>query len=154
MTEPRPKSCDRARLWVSLALDDELSDFEDRLLDAHLECCPECREYESGVRVATAALRAEPLVANGRQIVLPRQRPALGVTRLAASAAAAALVAVGVTGFFTVSGQNARPHFLEKVGHSQDTEAVDLRALRRSEIASQRQSLRPEHVQFVRPDKV
>src|SRR6266545_1950837 len=119
MTEPRPKSCDRARLWVSLALDDELSDFEDRLLDAHLERCPECREYESGVR-----------------------------------AAAAALVAVGVTGFFTVSGQNQRPNFLERVGHSQDAEAADLRALRRSEIASQRQSLRPEHVQAVRPDKV
>jgi predicted anti-sigma-YlaC factor YlaD len=153
MTEPRPKSCDRARLWVSLALDDEFSDFEDRLLDAHLERCPECREYESGVRAATATLRAEPLVANGRQVVLPRQRPALGVTRLAASAAAAALVAVGVTGFFAVSGQNQRPQFLERIGHSKDTEAADLRSFRRSEIASQRHLLRPRHVQFGRSDK-
>ena len=150
MTEPRPKSCDRARLWVSLALDDELSGFEDRLLDAHLERCSDCREYESGVRAATVALRGEALVPNERQVVLPRPRPALGVTRLAASAAAAALVAVGVTGFFAVSGQNQRPHFLEKVGRSQDTEAADLRALRRSEIANQRQLLRPQHVQSVR----
>jgi predicted anti-sigma-YlaC factor YlaD len=148
MTDPRPKSCDRARLWVSLALDNELSDFEDRLLDAHLERCADCREYEQGVRAATLRLRAEPLVANERQVALPRPRPALGVTRLAASAAAAALIAVGITGFFAVSGGNQRPHLLDRVGRSQNTEAADLRALRRSEIASQRQPVKPQHIQI------
>lgn len=154
MTEIRPKSCDRARLWVSLALDDELSEFERRLLDAHLERCADCREYDCGVRTMTVALRSEPLVVGERQVALPRRRPALGVTRIAASAAAAALVAVGVTGFFAVSGQNQRPRLLQQVGRLQDTEVADLRALRRSEIASQRQPVKPEHIQIARPDKL
>ena len=154
MTDIRPKSCDRARSWVSLALDDELSEFERRLLDAHLERCADCHEYDAGVRATTLALRSEPLVAVERQVALPRRRPAWGVTRVAASAAAAALVAVGVTGFFAVSGQNQRPRLLQQVGRFQDTEAADLRALRRSEIASQRQPVKPEHIQTARPDKV
>ena len=154
MTDFRPKSCDRARLWASLALDDELSEFERRLLGAHLERCAGCREYGGGIRAATLALRSEPLVGSERQIALPRRRPALGVTRVAASAAAAALIAVGVTGFFAVSGQNQRPHLLDKVGRSQDTEAADLRALRRSEIVGQRQPVPPEHIQSARADKV
>jgi hypothetical protein len=153
MTDIRPKSCDRARLWVSLALDDELSEFESRLLDAHLERCADCREYDGGVRAMTSVLRSEPLVAGERRVALPSRRRSLGVTRVAASAAAAALVAVGVTGFFAVAGQNQRPRLLQQSGRFQDTEAVDLRALRRSEITSQRKPVKPEHVQIARPDK-
>jgi Putative zinc-finger len=154
MTEIRPKSCDRARLWVSLALDDELSEFERRLLDAHIERCADCLEYDCGVRAMTFALRSEPFVAGERQIALPRRRPALGVTRIAASAAAAALVAVGVTGFFAVSGQNQRPRLLQQVGRVQDTEAADVRALRRSEIASQRKPVSSEHIQITGPGQL
>jgi len=72
--------------------------------------------------------------------------------RLAASAAAAALVAVGVTGFFAVSGQNQRPRLLDRVGRGQNTEAADLRALHRLEISSRRQPVRPQHIQIVRAD--
>lgn len=154
MADLRPRSCDRARLWVSLALDGELSEFERRLLEAHLDRCAGCKEYDSGVRAATAALRAEPLAAVERQIALPRQRQGLGVMRLTASAAAAALVAVGVTGFFAVTGQNQRPRLLERVGNVQDTEAADLRALRRVQIAGQRQPIAPQHIQISRPDKI
>jgi len=152
MTDLRPRSCDRARLWASLALDGELSEFERRLLEAHLEGCTECSEYDRGVRAATAALRADALVVNERQVVLPRPRQSLGVMRLAASAAAAALVAVGVTGFFAVSGQNQRPRLLDRVGRGQNTEAADLRALHRLEISSRRQPVRPQHIQIVRAD--
>jgi predicted anti-sigma-YlaC factor YlaD len=154
MTEIRPKSCDRARLWVSLGLDGELSEFERRLLEAHLERCADCLEYDNGVRAMTFALRSEPLVAGERRVALPRRRRAQGVTRVAASAAAAALVAVGVTGFFAVSGQNQRPRLLQQVGRFQRSEAVDLRALRRSEIASQRQPVKPEHIQITSADKL
>jgi predicted anti-sigma-YlaC factor YlaD len=154
MTVIRPKSCDRARLWVSLALDDELSEFERRLLDAHVERCADCREYDRGVVAMTAMLRSEPLVAGEKQVALPRRRRAAGLTRVAASAAAAALVAVGVTGFFAVSGQNQRPRLLQQVGRFQDTEAADVRALRRSEITSQRQPVRTEHIEIVNPDGI
>jgi Putative zinc-finger len=152
MTGIRPKSCDRARLWVSLAVDDELSEFERRLLGVHVERCADCRAYEASVRTTTALLRAEPRAASERQIAIPRQRPTVGVMRLAASAAAAALVAVGITGFFATSGQQQRPAFLDQVSQTKDAEAADLRALRRSEIASQRQPVPPEHIQGTRAD--
>jgi predicted anti-sigma-YlaC factor YlaD len=53
-----PRSCERAREWASLRLDAELSEFEQALLDAHLERCPPCAEYAGNVTTATKALRS------------------------------------------------------------------------------------------------
>ena len=65
-----PHNCDRARAWVSLRLDDEISELEDALLEAHLHRCGACREYEATVRGAVLALRARPLERMNEPIVV------------------------------------------------------------------------------------
>src|SRR5215467_4574714 len=94
---PQPHTCDRAREWVSLRLDDEISELEDALLEAHLRRCGACREFESSVRGAVLALRARPLERMDQPIVVTGRRRAL--LRPAAVARVAAVVAaiVGVT---------------------------------------------------------
>ena len=131
MRHVRPKSCDRTRLWLSLRLDGELSAFERRLLGVHLRRCEDCRAYESGVGVATAVLRSEPLEPLERPVLLPPARSRLRSVRLTASAAAAAFVAVAVTGLLTVTGPSHRPRIGSEVNASQ--EVSELRQLRRDE---------------------
>ena len=94
---PQPHTCDRAREWVSLRLDDEISELEDALLEAHLHRCGACREYEATVRGAVLALRARPLERMDEPIVVAGRRRAM--LRPAAVARVAAVVAavVGVT---------------------------------------------------------
>jgi predicted anti-sigma-YlaC factor YlaD len=94
---PQPHTCDRAREWISLRLDDEISELEDALLEAHLRRCAGCREYEASVRGAVVALRARPLERMDQPIVVSRRRRA--PLRPAAVARVAAVVAavVGVT---------------------------------------------------------
>jgi predicted anti-sigma-YlaC factor YlaD len=94
---PQPHTCDRAREWVSLRLDDEISELEDAVLEAHLRRCGACREYEASVRGAVLALRARPLERMDQPIVVTGRRRAL--LRPAAVARVAAVVAavVGVT---------------------------------------------------------
>jgi len=102
MRHVRPKSCDRARFWLSLQLDDELSGFERHLLGAHLRGCEDCRAYEVGLGVTGAVLRSEPLEPLERPVLLPPAHSRFRVVRLTASAAAAAFVAVAVTGVFGI----------------------------------------------------
>ncbi len=84
--------CDRAREWVSLRLDGELSDLEEELLERHLDLCDDCRAFEADVRWSTDVLRLTPHERPERRLTLPA-RPAGLVTRrrLTAVAAAAAL---------------------------------------------------------------
>ena len=94
---PQPHTCDRAREWVSLRLDDEISELEDALLEAHLHRCGACREYEATVRGAVLALRARPLERMNEPIVVAgRRRPMLRPAAVARVAAVVAAV-VGVT---------------------------------------------------------
>jgi predicted anti-sigma-YlaC factor YlaD len=53
--------CARACEWVSLRLDSQLSDFEEVLLEAHLERCPDCRACAETTTRLTEILRATPL---------------------------------------------------------------------------------------------
>ena len=94
---PQPHTCDRAREWVSLRLDDEISELEDARLEAHLHRCGACREYEATVRGAVLAVRARPLERMNEPIVVAGRRRA--TLRPAAVARVAAVVAavVGVT---------------------------------------------------------
>jgi anti-sigma factor RsiW len=88
-----PRSCERAREWASLRLDGELSEFEQALLDAHLERCAPCAQYARNVVSATEALRradASPLSA---PIALPLRRRTLPLRAISAGAAAAAIFA-------------------------------------------------------------
>ena len=81
------------RAQISLRLDGELSQLEWRMLDAHLDRCAECREYDADVTRITTDLRAAPLERMETPVVIRRPRR-LSALRLQASVAAAMAVAV------------------------------------------------------------
>ena len=88
--------CENARSWVSLRLDDELSEFEIFLLDAHLRRCAACREFTRDTSAFTSALRSRPLEERAQPVVSvppppPRRRQRLIISQFAS---AVALVAV------------------------------------------------------------
>lgn len=101
--------CARAREWASLRLDDQLSDFEEVLLEAHLALCDDCRAFAASISDLTAALRSAPL-----------ERPELafeapGTTRgrtfaLRAVSAAAAVAVVGVSSLVGLQLSATRSH--------------------------------------------
>jgi predicted anti-sigma-YlaC factor YlaD len=84
--------CDRAREWVSLGLDGELSPLEDELLDRHLDACDECRAFAEDVRWATDVLRLTPQERPARRLIVrPAPRREVSARRVTAIAAVAAL---------------------------------------------------------------
>src|SRR5919201_7042079 len=96
--QPRPAICDRARTWVSLRLDGELSELEEALLLSHLRHCASCREYEESVRGAVLALRGQALEELGNPVAVPsRRRTVLGPTALAGAAGMRAAAVGGTT---------------------------------------------------------
>ena len=52
--------CSRVREQVSLELDGELSQLEQRMLGTHLERCPRCAAYAADVRDVTERIRNAP----------------------------------------------------------------------------------------------
>src|SRR5947207_324425 len=90
--------CARARFWVSLRLDGELSELEGALLDAHLGRCGDCAAFAGGSEATTVALRAAtpertaPVVIS---IPRPGKRVLAIVTAAALVGAAAVLGALG-----------------------------------------------------------
>jgi hypothetical protein len=90
--------CSRARFWVSLRLDDQLSELEEALLDAHLRGCSSCRSFADDSAVTTRELRAAPLEAHAAVAPrLPRRRAARPLmVALTAALLAGAAVAGGL----------------------------------------------------------
>jgi len=88
--ERKSVACQRARAQISLDLDGCLSEFERRLLVAHLERCVDCRLYEGDVAAFTDVLRGAPPEQAERAIVVRRPRR-LQPMRLGLRAAAVAL---------------------------------------------------------------
>jgi hypothetical protein len=151
----RHESCDRARRWVSLALDEGLSDIETRLLRAHLARCSDCRVFEASVSSVTGTLRSADLVTLAAPITLPVRRQRFGTLRVAsasAAAAAAAVAAFGVLGLVS-SNEQVRSSFPSQFANVRNTEEVDVRAARRAEMITR---LHPQfaHVQMARADRV
>ena len=94
-------TCDRAREWVSLRLDGELSPLEEELLDRHLEACGDCRVFEGDVRWATDVLRLTPQERPSRRVILPAPaRTRVSGRRLTAVAAASSLAVGALVGSF------------------------------------------------------
>jgi anti-sigma factor RsiW len=94
--------CDRGREWISLRLDGELSELAQKMLDAHLVRCPECRAFEEQAGGIALQLRAAPLEPLERPIeIVPRRHRLLPARAwsLGAAAASVAAAAVGVIGF-------------------------------------------------------
>ena len=86
--------CERARLWVSLALDGELSEIERVSLRAHVERCAACAAFEHDVDALTMELRSAPPERPATPIALPRRRSkAVRVLQVGAAAAAVVLAA-------------------------------------------------------------
>src|SRR5205809_751494 len=85
--------CERAREWASLRLDDELSEFEGALLDAHLRRCADCASYVLESGAGTAAIRGSELELLPRPVAIPL-RPRRGSAGLAPQAGAAAALSV------------------------------------------------------------
>ena len=131
--------CDRAREWVSLRLDGELSPLEDELLDRHLELCAECSAFENDVRWATDVLRLTP---QERPVQRLRVRTApkaqVSTRRVTAIAAAAALALGALLGAVLDGGssgvQSDVPSEISFLTNQQD--ADQLRDLPRTRILS------------------
>ena len=128
--------CARARFWASLRVDDELSELEGALLDAHLAGCADCRAVAAGFAATTESVRAEPLAQATPVALRLRRSP----RRFLATAAVAAVVLAGVIAGGLVRGQASPEASAPRVVSI--VAAVDtpdqLRRLRRTALLNQR----------------
>lgn len=99
-------ACERAAQWVSLELDDELSDFERAALERHLGGCAACQSLRIELVGLTQALRATPPAPPRMPIELPApaRRPTL-LRRGIGSLALAAVLAAATVGAIVVTEQ-------------------------------------------------
>ena len=87
--------CVRVREQVSLELDGELSQLEQRMLKSHLDRCARCAAYASDVRDFTDRMRVAPHAVMQRPVVV-RRRPSRTVRLQVGVAAGFALAALGL----------------------------------------------------------
>ena len=93
-----PLQCERVRAQVSLRLDGELSQLEQRMVTAHLGRCADCRAFEESIVSFTTALRAAPLEQLSRPVVVRRSRR---ISLLGAHAGIAATLVIALVGLVT-----------------------------------------------------
>ena len=98
--------CSRVREQVSLELDGELSQLEQRMLGAHLERCDRCAAYASDVRDVTERIRNAPRAVIRRPVVVRRHRPLTTIRLQVGVAAAFALAALGLGTQLAVSTES------------------------------------------------
>jgi predicted anti-sigma-YlaC factor YlaD len=136
---PGGQLCARARFWASLRIDDELSELEGALLDAHLARCADCREFEAAAAGSATLLRQAPLEATA-PVQVAVERPARRV--LLASTGAAILVGAAViAGLVQGSGATQpSPTAVRAVAIVASVETPDqLRRLRRTSLLNERE---------------
>jgi predicted anti-sigma-YlaC factor YlaD len=141
----QPRNCDRARAWVSLRLDDEISELEERRLEAHLRRCASCREFETTVHGAVVALRAQPPEQIDHPVVVSSRRRLAGRRGAVASVAAVAAAVVGVTTVLSMMALKSpsithAPAALPAAVAPDDQDIKQLRALRLLQLGG-----RPPH---------
>jgi len=88
--------CERMRGYVSASLDDELSEVERAMVEAHLVWCPTCQAFAADGVETARVLRETPAEELNFPIVLPGRRLAVARKLQVAAAAAAIALAVGV----------------------------------------------------------
>ena len=76
----RTTACESAWQWISLELDDELSELESAALQRHLEACASCSAARAELAAFTLLLRSDLPVAPRRPVVVPT-RPRAEVAR-------------------------------------------------------------------------
>ena len=88
--------CERARAWVSLGLDSELSEVEEALLRAHVGRCAACAAFARDVDGLTQEIRTtRPQRPVATRVSLHRRRAATRTLQLGAAAAAVVAIAAG-----------------------------------------------------------
>jgi predicted anti-sigma-YlaC factor YlaD len=99
MTMTNPTACERARTWLSLRLDAELSQLERTLLDSHLSRCADCAAAGDRLEAVTATIRSTPpQPPPGSVVPRLRTRGSLRAFYAAAGAALATTAALGGVG--------------------------------------------------------
>jgi predicted anti-sigma-YlaC factor YlaD len=132
--QPTPARCERAQSWVSLRLDEELSELEDALLVAHLDRCSACSAYAESVGAVVRTLRTQPPELLSHPIAASARRTSFFRAATLTRAAAAVAAVAGVTTMLSM--QSARhvdpgPAFLDQsVPAATDRDFAQLRALR------------------------
>ena len=101
-----PVICERVRGQVSIMLDGELSQLEQRMVVAHLERCADCRTFERTVREFTLEMREAPLESPRSPVVVARR--ARRAVLSAANVSVAAMLAVAVLGIVAQLGPTGR----------------------------------------------
>jgi anti-sigma factor RsiW len=133
---------------VSLGLDEELSELERRLLDAHLARCVDCSAFASHVRQVVAELRSTPdePVPAGFDVAGWHRRPA-PVMRMASRVAAVAAAAAAGVAMFSLGagtvGERQRqvavapsPIILDATSTESSQEVAEFRSARRAILLS------------------
>ena len=131
------RRCERAREYASLALDDELSQFEHALLRAHLEQCDGCRSYQVGLVVTTDRLREASLERLSHPITLPRRQRVSFRGVQVGLVAALVVTAVGLGSVFSSlgSGDGVVPPNASLPSTGESREMQDIRRERLQEVA-------------------
>jgi hypothetical protein len=137
---PRGVLCERARSWAALAPDNELSELERKLLDAHLVRCAGCTRFAERVSAVAEELRSASLERPTYPIAVPswRRRNAYARMRAVGAAAAVAAMALGVASRAPLPSQNRNDGFaLPTIARASDDERQEMkeqRDLRRTQI--------------------
>jgi predicted anti-sigma-YlaC factor YlaD len=116
-----PTDCDRAREFVSVQLDGELTEHELDRLETHLRFCPECSAWAERVRDVTLCLREASVEVPADALVLPRHGRTWRVGSAVAVASAAAVVA---TMFVGPGGHRASVTFRATTAGSRSPDSV------------------------------
>jgi hypothetical protein len=134
MMDGSSQLCARARFWVSLRLDDELSELEGALLDAHLSRCADCSEFAASAVTFSETLRTAPLeVGDPVRVHLPHA----SLRPLLAFAAVVVVVAAAITGGLVrgAASHDAAPAASRAVAVVASVETPDqIRRLRRTAL--------------------
>ena len=133
--------CERARSWAALAPDGELSELEQKLLDAHLARCAACSGFSVHVAAVTAELRDAPLQPLSWPVSIParRRQPVYARVRTVGAAAAVALMALGIASRGPLSAgdqQSFQPPRVVDFSGGDEAEQRALRNLRREAIVA------------------
>lgn len=120
---PTAVLCERARTWAALAPDNELSELERKLLDAHVQRCPACAHFAVDVAAVAAELRAAALQPLPRPLSVPiwRRRPVYARFRAVGAAAAVAVMALGIAARAPLSSSESDSFDLPRVTNFANT---------------------------------
>ncbi len=160
MTGMSTRRCDRTRALLSQRLDGALSDVESRATARHIERCAACRAFHAQTRWVTDELRAAPLEALARPLVITPVRGGRLSRRLVgsvASVAATVVVAVGAWAVATTANSQVSGDLAAPGGAAPGTifgdglRALNVDALRAGELAILPATPRSPYVKPARP---